>query len=153
MCLSYRLIYFLNFYRLLILIILIILYGIKEYIYIYIWKLYFHTVSCYFRTIGLEITKMGVKFYTNFCYFHTTGAEITICDVKKTPACVCIYIYIYKRNVRIEIFRSNEQLNQNEHRNGIDNIAYNATFWLEIHNIFYKPQYLELGEFLMASLF
>jgi hypothetical protein len=39
-------------------------------------------MNCYFRTIGVEITKIGVEFHTHFCYFRTNGAEITICGVE-----------------------------------------------------------------------
>ena len=47
-------------------------------------KLFFEIL--YFHTIGVEITKMDVKFHTNFCYFRTNGTEITTCSVKITPA-------------------------------------------------------------------
>ena len=40
-------------------------------------KKYFQNF-CYFRTIGVEMTKIGVKFNTNFCYFRTNSMEITI---------------------------------------------------------------------------
>jgi hypothetical protein len=58
-------------------------------------KLYFHTHSCYFHTISVEITKIEMKYHSNFCYFHTNGVEITYWGVEITPPLFLVH-YVFQ---------------------------------------------------------